>query len=191
MSADFSFNQSQLKSILDGLDKLQKQLPSNQVAAQRRSGQYLAEKMRGKAAKMKYDGVIEKSIDWREEHGVAGGHVLGKTSVVVIGPGAKSTMPIHAPLMEAGSTKGWWPNMSRLGAWAARRIPMITTRQVYFIARSMAIKGMLSERNPRAGGDKGYHYVVDTFNAEGNPALQKVLDEGFGKVKSTLDGIRT
>lgn len=182
-------NEAQLAKLMHGLGKLQTQLPTHQVAALQRTGDYLADKMRGHAEPMNLDRKVYKSIGWKETHGVVRGMVTGKSSSIVIGPGARGQMPIHAPLMETGWSGGWWPNMTRLAAWAGRRIPNIQPRQVFYIARAMARRGALSRTNPRAHGEEGYHYVQKTWETDGNAALQKVLDGGFGEVKSTLDEI--
>jgi hypothetical protein len=182
------FLKEDLDKLTRGLERLQKQLPTHQVAGTRRGGEYLKAKMIHHAKPMYLDGKVEKSIGWAETHGVSGGIVGGRTTTLVVGPGASGPMPRHAPLMESGWTQGW-PNITRIGQWAQRRIPSIEPREVFYIARALAAHGALSPRNPRAQGETGYEYVRKTFEMDGDAAEKMVLDETFGHIKSTLDGI--
>jgi len=190
---DAHVNEHDFRQLVNGISRLQGQLPTHQVAGLRKAGEYMKQAMRSHAKPMYFTGRVDQAIGWAESHEVVAGSVVGKSTVVVIGPGARGGreggMPPEAPLMEAGWKQKSIPNMGRMRAWASQRIPGITPREVWYIARALRARGALSERNPRAHGDRGYFYVQATFDDEGQRALDELNASGFALTASILKSI--
>lgn len=171
-------DQGDLAVLKTRLHNLVAHLPSHNVAALRRTGEFVEAGMKRRAQAFQLEGQIVRSI------GVSPVKISqGPYWSVEIGPGAKGTpVPVHASLMEEGWKQGKFPPTLRIMNWAARRFGAISVRQAFFIARAIARRGALSPNNPRAHGDKGYHYVFDTFMNEGREGQEHLWALGFDYV---------